>query len=177
MSTQRSAALVVFVSFFAVALAACGGADEDPATGAYADQVALALQAYGEARDSLSSEIPAPGEDSDVTDARQFFERTVSIQSDLLSAFAAIADPPSGVHEAHSDLVTTTQEFLVLNERILEQLANAGPDFAMASLATDPVLGTANQNLVGEAAVTACKEIQRAMKRNGADRKLPCDIG
>ena len=76
--------------------------------------------------------------------------------------------------EAHNDYLAAESEFLALNRRIRDRLADAGSDFNMADLGLDPELGIAPQNRLGDLAEDACEKLERIARENAVSADLGC---
>ena len=158
-----------------ITLTACGGSDADAEVARYIDSVSPAFEQARAAREALDEEVSPPGAESDVAEAKLWFDRVIETQERLLDALRAVGDPPAQFRKAHDDYVVASTELLELNGVIRDRLANAGPDFEIAQLANDRFLGVAEQNRLGERAEEACKKLEATVREAGATADLSCE--
>ncbi len=167
--------LYVVLLLTGISLAACGVSEPDVGVVQYIDSVGPAFEQARAAREALNEEISPPGAESGVADAKLWFDQVVETQESLLDALRSVGDPPALVREAHDDLVAASSELQVINRRIRNQLADAGPDFDIGRLANDPVLGVASQSRLGERVEEACKELESEVGHAGVEADLGCE--
>ncbi len=100
--------------------------------------------------------------------------RVIENQDQLIGALGGVGDPGVELKDAHNDYLAAESEFLALNRRIRDRLADAGSDFNMADLGLDPELGIAPQNQLGDLADDACEELERVARENAVSADLGC---
>ena len=124
--------------------------------------------------EAVRKEIPAPGAESEVGDAKRWFDRVIEIEEKRVGALGGIGDPAVKLKEAHDNYLAAESEVLALNRRIRDRLADAGSDFDIALLAVDPELGIAQQSRLADLAEGACKKLERGARENGVTVDLGC---
>ena len=165
------------ISLIAVAMfvGACGGGlDADVQVQRYFDTVNPMFKEATAAREVVDKEIPAPGAESEVGDAKRWFDRVIEIQEKLVGSLVGVGDPAVKLKEAHNNYLAAESEVLALNRRIRDRLADAGSDFDIAQLASDTELGIAQQRRLGDFAEGACKELERGARESGVSVDLGC---
>ena len=154
---------------------ACGASDADAGVARYIDSVSPAFEQARAAREALDEEVSPPGAASDVADAKRWFDQAIEIELEFVGSLRAVADPPAQLRQAHSDYLVAGTELLVLDRFVRDRLADAGPDFDMAQLANDRVIGLAQQNRLEERAKEACKKLETRVREAGATADLSCE--
>ena len=167
--------LYVVLLLAGITVTACGGSDADAGVVRYIDSVSAALEQDRAAGEALDEEVSPPGAESDVADAKLWFDRVVEFQERLLDALRAVGDPPALVRKAHDEYLAASTELQVINRRIRDRLAVAGPDFDIAQLANDPELGVAPQNRLGERVEEACKDLESSAHEAAVKADLRCE--
>ena len=165
------------ISLIAVAMfiGGCGGStDADVQVQRYIDTVTPIFEEAKAANEALDKEIPAPSAVSELGDAKRWFDRVIEDQDQLIGALGGVGDPGAELKEAHNDYLAAESEFLALNRRIRDRLADAGSDFNMADLGLDPELGIAPQNRLGDLAEDACEKLERIARENAVSADLGC---
>ena len=157
-------------------IGACGGGpDADVQVQRYIDTVNPMFKEANAAVEALNNEIPPPGTESEVGDAKRWFDRVIEIQEKLVGDLGGVGDTAVKLERAHNDYLAAESELLALNRRIRDRLADAGPDFDMAQFASDPELGTAPQSRLGDLAERACEELERGARKSGVNVDLDCE--
>ena len=149
-----------------------GGVDAEVQS--YFDAVAPIFAESDALLKALNNEGPGIGPESDVGEAKQWFDRIIAIQEQGLNRLQGIQDIPEGVREAHDEYIATGTALLELNRRISDELGRAGPDFDIAQLASDPELGIAPQGRLSDQSTAACNQLERIARSNGVTADLRC---
>ena len=123
---------------------------------------------------ALNKEIPAPGPESDVGDAKLWFDRSIAIHEQLLISLQGIQDVPAIVEVDHNDYVAAATALLEINRRIRDELGSAGPGFDIAQLASDPELGVAPQGRLTAQSSGSCEKLERTARANGVSADPRC---
>ena len=123
---------------------------------------------------ALNQEVSAPGPESEIGEAKLWFERGIAIKEKLLNSLQIIENIPAKVSEAHNDFLAAETALLEINRRIRDRLGSAGPGFDIAQLASDPELGIAQQGRLSTQASGSCKKLQDAALANGVSADLMC---
>ena len=158
-----------------ITLTACGGSDADAEVARYIDSVSPAFEQARAAREALDEDLSPPGAESDLTDAKRWFDRAIEIELELVGSLRVVADQPAKLRQAHDNYIVASTELLVLDRFVRDRLADAGPDFDMAELANDRFLGLVQQNRLEERAKEACKKLETRVGEAGAKADLGCE--
>ena len=94
----------------------------------YLDAVGPAFRQAQLDRQAVEREIPGPGPSSQINDVAAWFERMRELQQRLLDAVKDV-DPPGGFTSIHDEFVLATSGWVALGDRVLDLLADAGPEF------------------------------------------------
>jgi len=82
-----------------------------------------------------------------------------------------------GLTSTHDELVLATSGWVALGDRVVDLLADAGPEFNVGrDLANNPELGVAPANRINRGAKAACNDIERLAAANGIDADLGCNV-
>ena len=142
----------------------------------YLDAVGPAFQKARLDQQAVDRELPAPGPSSQINDIAAWFERVRDQKQRLLDALKDV-DPPGGLTSIHDEFVQATSGWVVLGDRVVDLLADAGPEFNVArDLASHPELGITPVNRLSERANASCTSIERLAADNGIDVDLGCDV-
>ena len=106
----------------------------------YLDEIAPIVQEADARNTAFNREVPGPGAESTVTDAKLWFDGIIRIQEEQLDGLRHV-EAPAELKEVHNDYLEAQSAALELNRRVSKHLAGAGKDFVMARLAEDPELG------------------------------------
>ena len=167
--------LYVVLLLAGITLTACGGSDADAEVARYIDSVSPAFEQARAAREALDEEVSPPGAESDVTDAKRWFDRAIEIELELVGSLRVVADPAAQLRQAHNDYVVASEDLMELDRIVRDRLVDAGPDFDMAQLANDRFLGLSQQNRLEERAKEACKKLETRVREAGAKTDLSCE--
>ena len=117
---------------------------------------------------------PAPGRSIQVDDAAAWFRRVGDVKQRLVDDLQDV-DRPAGLGSIHDEFVLAMSEWVALAERVLEVLADAGPEFNVGrDLGNVPELGIANAGRLNDRARFFCASIERLAADNGIDADLGC---
>ena len=82
-------------------------------------------------------------------------------------------DPPGGLTAIHDEFVLATSGWLASADRVVELLAEAGPEFNIGTdLAADTELGISPTNRLSNRAAASCASIEGLAADNGIDVDL-----
>lgn len=180
---MRRRSLLVAVAALGLIAFACGGDDGgDAADGDTANNVnaggsieSSALEDYFRAIEEVNlAQQRATGAGSlgsagsTVAANLAFFDDTVPPLEVALDALHDI-EPPDEMRELHAEYLAAKTVYLDINQQIRTRLAEAGSNFNIAELATDPVLGTAAHTAAGSDLGAACRRMQTVASANEID--------
>ncbi len=176
---RRSFLVGAMLAGLFVAGVACGGEtggdpDAEVRVQKYIDTVTPMFEEARTAREALEEETPAPSAASEAADAKRWFDRLISNQEKLVGALGGVGDPGVELKGAHNSYLAALSEFLALNRRIRDRLADAGSDFNMGDFSLDPELGISPQMLLGDRSIEACEELERIGRESVASADLSC---
>ena len=119
--------------------------------------------------------MTAPSASSQVDDVAAWFARVRDLKQRMLDAVKDVA-PPDSMTSIHDEFVLATSEWVALGGRVVDLLADAGPDFNIGrDLTNHPELGIAPANRLNERGKAACASIERLAADNGIEVDLACN--
>ena len=142
----------------------------------YLDAVGPAFQKASHDRQAVDQDLtaPAPGRTTHVDDAAAWFARVGEIKQGLAQALQNV-DPPTSLGSVPNELALAMSEWAALADRVLEVLADAGPEFDVSrDLANVPDLGITDAGRMNDRARFFCASIERLAADNGLDVDLGC---
>ena len=142
----------------------------------YLDAVGPAFQQARLDAQAVDRELIAPGPQSQPRDVSAWFARVSDNQQRLLDAVKDVG-PPGGLTSIHDEFVLATSEWIALADRVVELLAEAGPEFNVGTdLAAHPELGVTPLNKLGARSEASCASIERLAADNRIDVDLGCNV-
>ena len=142
----------------------------------YLDAVGPAFQQARVDSQAIDRELTAPGPQSQPRDVAVWFARVRDAKQRMIDAVKEV-DPPGGLSSIHDEFVLATSEWVALADRVVELLAEAGPEFNVGTdLANHPELGVAPTNRLSNSANASCTRIEGLAADNGIDVDLGCNV-
>ena len=141
----------------------------------YLDAVGPAFRQAMLDRQAIDRELTAPGAETQGRDVAAWFVRMTDLRLELVDAVKGV-DPPEGLISIHDEFVLATAAWVLLGDRVVEMIAEAGSLFNVGTdLAGNPALGTISPGQLSDISYASCASIERLAAANGIDADLSCD--